>query len=38
MGPDSVVPNNNMKPYTGLTDPAVRKQIVGFLKSKAKGS
>jgi cytochrome c len=34
--PDSVVPNNNMKPYTGLTDAAVRKQIVAYLKSKSK--
>jgi cytochrome c len=33
--PDEVVPNNNMNPYTGLTDEAVRKQIVDFLKSEA---
>jgi len=31
--PDSVVTNNKMKPYTGLTDPAVRKEILAFLKS-----
>lgn len=30
--PESVVPNNNMKPYSGLGDPAVRKKIVEFLK------
>jgi len=34
--PDSVVPNNNMKPFTGLSDPAVRKEIIEFLKSAAK--
>jgi cytochrome c len=32
--PDQVVPNNNMKPYKGIADPAVRKQIVDFLKSQ----
>lgn len=31
--PDQVIPNNNMKPYKGIADPAVRKQIVDFLKS-----
>jgi cytochrome c len=30
--PEAVVPNNNMKPYNGLADPAVRKRIVEFLK------
>ena len=34
--PDSVVPNNNMKPFKGLSDPAVRKEIIDFLKSTAK--
>lgn len=33
--PDQVVPNNNMKPYKGVTDPAVRKQIVDYLKSQS---
>lgn len=33
--PDQVVPNNNMKPYKGIDDPAVRKQIVDFLKSQS---
>jgi cytochrome c len=32
--PEQVVPNNNMKPYKGIADPAVRKQIVEFLKSQ----
>jgi cytochrome c len=32
--PDEVVPNNNMNPYTGLTDENVRKKIVEFLKSE----
>ena len=31
--PDSVVPNNKMKPYTGIADAATRKQIIEFLKS-----
>lgn len=34
--PDAVIPNNNMNPYTGLTDAAVRKQIVEYLKSGLK--
>jgi cytochrome c len=36
--PDSVIPNNNMKPYTGISDAAVRKQIVEYLKSSGKSS
>jgi cytochrome c len=32
--PDQVVPTNKMKPYTGLTDANVRKQIVEFLSSQ----
>jgi len=32
--PEQVVPNNNMKPYKGIGDPAVRKQIVDYLKSQ----
>ena len=35
--PDQVVANNNMKPYKGIGDEAVRKAIVGFLKSKSEG-
>jgi cytochrome c len=36
--PDAVVPNNNMKPYKGITDAAVRKQIIEYLKSLSKPS
>lgn len=32
--PDQVIPNNNMKPFKGVDDQAVRKQIVDFLKSQ----
>jgi cytochrome c len=32
--PDGVVQNNNMKPYTGIADQAVRQKIIEFLKSK----
>jgi cytochrome c len=35
--PDQVIPNNKMKPYTGLTDGNVRKQIIEHLQSQ-KGS
>ena len=31
--PDQVVASNNMKPYKGIGDEAVRKQIIEFLKS-----
>ncbi|GFE80073.1 cytochrome c [Steroidobacter agaridevorans] len=34
--PDQVIPNNNMKPYKGIGDAAVRKQIVDFLRSASK--
>jgi len=34
--PDAVIPNNNMKPYNGITDAAVRKTIVEYLR-KNKG-
>lgn len=30
--PDSVVPGNNMKPYTGISDAALRAKIIAFLK------
>lgn len=33
--PDSVVPGNNMKPYPGLPDADVRKQIIDYLKSQS---
>jgi cytochrome c len=32
--PDSVVPNNNMKPFSGVGDADTRKKIIEFLKSK----
>ena len=33
--PDQVVPNNNMKPYKGIADQTVRKQIIDFLRSQS---
>jgi cytochrome c len=33
--PDQVVASNNMKPYKGIADEAVRKQIIEFLKSES---
>lgn len=33
--PDQVVSSNNMKPYKGIGDEAVRKQIIEFLKSQS---
>jgi len=32
--PDAVIPNNNMNPYTGITDAAVRAKIIAYLKSQ----
>lgn len=32
--PDSVVQNNNMKPFSGISDADTRKKIIEFLKSK----
>ncbi|WP_409562838.1 c-type cytochrome [Hyphomicrobium sp. MC8b] len=34
--PNAVVPNNNMKPFSGVGDAATRKQIIDFLKSNPK--
>lgn len=34
--PEAVVPGNNMKPYTGITDKAQRDAIIEFLKGSAK--
>lgn len=31
--PDAVIPGNNMKPFTGIADAAVRAKIVGYLAS-----
>jgi cytochrome c len=36
--PDAVIPSNNMKPYSGIPDAAVRKRIVDFLKRNSGGS
>jgi cytochrome c len=33
--PDAVIPNNNMKPFTGVSDEAVRAKIIAFLKSSS---
>ncbi|WP_116813543.1 c-type cytochrome [Steroidobacter cummioxidans] len=33
--PEQVIRNNNMKPYKGIDDPTVRKQIVDYLKSQS---
>ena len=33
--PDQVVSSNNMKPYKGISDEAMRKQIIEFLKSES---
>lgn len=33
--PEQVVPNNNMKPFSGINDAATRKQIVEFLKTQS---
>jgi cytochrome c len=30
--PDAVVPNNNMKPFKGVTDAAVRKKIIESMR------
>jgi cytochrome c2 len=31
--PERVIPNNNMKPFKGITDESIRRAIVAFLKS-----
>ena len=33
--PESVIPNNNMKPFAGVPDPNVRKKIIASLKTGA---
>ncbi len=33
--PDQVIPNNNMKPYSGIADADVRQQIVDYLRSQS---
>jgi cytochrome c len=32
--PDAVAPGNNMKPYTGISDPDERAKIVAYLKAQ----
>ena len=32
--PEAVVPNNNMKPFAGVPDPAVRKKIIASLSGQ----
>jgi cytochrome c len=33
--PDAVIPNNNMKPFKGISDETVRAKIIAFLKSNS---
>ncbi|MEA3181681.1 MAG: cytochrome c [Gammaproteobacteria bacterium] len=33
--PDAVVPNNNMKPFKGVSDATVRAKIIAFLKASS---
>lgn len=33
--PDQVIPNNGMRPYSGITDAAVRRSIIEFLRSSS---
>jgi cytochrome c len=35
--PDAVVPGNNMKPYTGITDSEERAKIIAHLKAESEG-
>jgi cytochrome c len=35
--PDAVVPGNNMKPYTGITDSEERAKIIAHLKAESDG-
>ena len=35
--PDAVVPGNNMKPYSGITDAAERARIIAHLKAESDG-
>jgi cytochrome c len=32
--PDNVVPGHNMRPFPGVSDPAEREKIVGYLKAQ----
>jgi cytochrome c len=33
--PEEVVPNDNMKPFKGIPDPATRKSIIDYLKAES---
>jgi cytochrome c len=35
--PEAVVPGNNMKPYSGITDPEERAKIIAHLKAESGG-
>jgi cytochrome c len=35
--PDAVVPGNNMKPYSGITDPEERAKIIAHLEAESEG-
>jgi cytochrome c len=35
--PDAVVPGNNMKPYSGITDPEERAKIIAHLNAESEG-
>lgn len=35
--PDAVVPGNNMKPFSSIPDPVVRKEIIEHLKTAGEG-
>ena len=35
--PEAVVPGNNMKPYTGISDPAERAKIIAHLEAESDG-
>ena len=35
--PDAVVPGNNMKPFTGITDPEERAKIIAHLEAESGG-
>ena len=34
--PNKIVPGNNMKPYSGITDGEVRAKIIAFIKSRSR--
>jgi cytochrome c len=36
--PEALIPNNNMKPFKGIPDPAVRRKIIEYIKTDPQGS